>query len=317
MSLKRAPGVIAGAAKEQISANPVKVIKISQIVAPQKHDRSQYDEEAILWLSKNIEKMGLLQPIVVRQLEKDRYERVSGFRRLKAVELLGWTEIMARVIDADDLGALKAMLSENTAREDLNAYDKAVFFEEIILAALSFSSNETLRNTHVHELKRRLQRMRNRGLGRIVEPKAPEEEEFEKIISTSVLGEYGFGLDSFVKFMGILDFHELIVEAIRRNGIDRSVAAEINRLSAKNPEKIPEVIEFAEKHKASKREVAEMVNRFIKESKESRGLTAKGLLKAIGVKKIPQKNKKRLEEIATKFIEEVRALTVSIDEKGL
>lgn len=68
---------------------------------------------------------GVLQPIVVRPRPGGRWELLAGERRLEAGKLGGLRSIPARIRDVDDLTAATIALTENLAREDLNAWDEA------------------------------------------------------------------------------------------------------------------------------------------------------------------------------------------------
>jgi len=306
--LVRAQSGFERAIETVVAGNPVRSIKIADIVPPKKHDRSQYDEKAIDNLAENIKQQGLLQPIVVRKLEDGTYERIAGFRRLKAVVSLGHTEILARIIEADNLAALKAMLSENTEREDLNVYDKAVFFEEIILAAMYASNHPMLIEMSTHDLKRRLMRMRNRSNGVIAENATEDEIVFDSIMRNEILSQYGFGLDSFVKFMSILDFDEKIIDALKNNRIERISAAEINRLSTNHAGLIPEALRRVFDEQMGRREVGAMVAMYLKEKDGLKKDTIKGIEKLIDFKKIPKENRPEAKKIIETFLADIKGM---------
>jgi ParB/RepB/Spo0J family partition protein len=78
------------------------------------------DESKIRPLAESIRQLGLQQPIVLRAIvSKGRtiYHLNEGFRRLKAVEILGWKNVPCVIKTFDDLGALLANSAENTCRE--------------------------------------------------------------------------------------------------------------------------------------------------------------------------------------------------------
>ena len=64
--------------------------------------RTRFDEEALQELAESIRVQGIIQPITVRQLGKDRYQLISGERRLQASKLIGLTTIPAYVRTAND-----------------------------------------------------------------------------------------------------------------------------------------------------------------------------------------------------------------------
>ena len=96
--------------------------------------RSKIDEKRLEDLAGSIQRVGLIQPITVRKVG-DRFEVVSGHRRLAAHKLLCRETIDAIVIEADDKqnDALKA--HENLFREDINPVDQAVFIDRLMVGS--------------------------------------------------------------------------------------------------------------------------------------------------------------------------------------
>lgn len=105
--------------------NMITKLSITEII-PGTNDRSIFDEQALKGLADNIQAHGLIQPITVRPMpELDCYQIVAGERRFRAVQLLGWADIPAVIIEADDQTAAAIMLAENVARKDLDPIDEA------------------------------------------------------------------------------------------------------------------------------------------------------------------------------------------------
>lgn len=94
----------------------------------------EIDEGYARLLAENIAQAGgLRQPIEVRRRTVQgavRHELIAGGHRLRAAELLGWTEIPAFVFEASDDQARLAEIDENLIRHDLNPLDRAVFLAE-------------------------------------------------------------------------------------------------------------------------------------------------------------------------------------------
>lgn len=88
-------------------------------------DARHRDDAALNALAKSIDKIGLINPIRVREVGDGLYEVVAGSHRLQAAELLGWTEIAAFVSTDDDLHAELAMIDENLVRAELSVVDRA------------------------------------------------------------------------------------------------------------------------------------------------------------------------------------------------
>jgi ParB family chromosome partitioning protein len=87
--------------------------------------RTEFDEEALLALSRSIAARGVLQPIVVRPLAGGTYELVAGERRLRASRMANLDTIPAIVRETDEADRLELALIENMAREDLNPVEEA------------------------------------------------------------------------------------------------------------------------------------------------------------------------------------------------
>ncbi len=87
--------------------------------------RRDFDEDALVALSRSIAARGVLQPIVVRPLSGGAYELVAGERRLRAARLAGLETIPAVVRETDEGDRLELALIENMAREDLNPVEEA------------------------------------------------------------------------------------------------------------------------------------------------------------------------------------------------
>jgi ParB family chromosome partitioning protein len=97
-----------------------------QLVRPNpSQPRSEFDEDALVSLSRSIEARGVLQPVVVRPLAGGTYELVAGERRLRAARMAGLETIPAIVRETAEAERLELALIENMAREDLNAVEEA------------------------------------------------------------------------------------------------------------------------------------------------------------------------------------------------
>ena len=127
---------------------PTDEIKIDtmKIEANPFQPRKIFDESELEELAKSLQTHGLMQPIAVRQVG-ERYQIIAGERRFRASLRLGWNEIPARILDADDRQMTELALTENIQRKDLNAIEKASSFTNYL---------ETYGGTH-EELAKRLE----------------------------------------------------------------------------------------------------------------------------------------------------------------
>ncbi|AXJ00001.1 chromosome partitioning protein, ParB family [Cyclonatronum proteinivorum] len=94
--------------------------------------RTDFDSFRLQELSDSIVQHGLIQPITVRHLGRDRYELISGERRLRATRMAGLPEIPAFVREADDEQMIVFALIENIQREELNPIELALGYQRLI-----------------------------------------------------------------------------------------------------------------------------------------------------------------------------------------
>ena len=93
--------------------------------------RTQFDPAALAELVGSIEASGLLQPVIVRPVDKG-FQLIAGERRLRAVQQLGWKTIPAVVREVDDRTLLTLALIENLQRHDLSAIDEALGYQRLV-----------------------------------------------------------------------------------------------------------------------------------------------------------------------------------------
>jgi ParB family chromosome partitioning protein len=107
-------------------------LPVDQITPNPVQPRTVFDEEALAELVVSIREVGLLQPIVVRQLGPERYELVMGERRLRASKQAGLERIPAIVRDTGDDVMLRDALLENLHRQQLNPLEEAAAYAQLL-----------------------------------------------------------------------------------------------------------------------------------------------------------------------------------------
>jgi len=107
-------------------------ISISQIEVNPFQPRSYFNEEALNNLAQSIQVQGIIQPITVRKLSENKYQLISGERRLQASKIAGLEQIPAYIRIADDQQMLEMALIENIQRENLNAIEIALSYQRLI-----------------------------------------------------------------------------------------------------------------------------------------------------------------------------------------
>lgn len=110
----------------------IQMLKIEQIVANQHQPRTAFDEDKLVELAQSIKQNGIIQPIIVRQLDVDQYELVAGERRYRASILAGLTEVPSILQDYSDLKSAEIAIIENIQREDLSPIEEAVAYSKLI-----------------------------------------------------------------------------------------------------------------------------------------------------------------------------------------
>ncbi len=107
-------------------------LPIERIRAARLKTRAEVSDAQVALLAESIRQHGLLHPITVRLVRGGMYELICGERRLRALVMLGRTDVPARVLDASDLEAALLSLTENLQREGLHYLEEAEAFRAVI-----------------------------------------------------------------------------------------------------------------------------------------------------------------------------------------
>ena len=94
--------------------------------------RVDFDDESMEELATSIQKIGVIQPITVRELENGKYQIVAGERRYRASLMAKLSAIPAYVKTVEDEDVMEMALVENIQREDLNAIEIALTYQKLI-----------------------------------------------------------------------------------------------------------------------------------------------------------------------------------------
>ncbi len=113
-------------------SSSINEIELSKIEPNPEQPRSVFEEEALEELAASIRSLGVIQPITIKEIDKDRYMIISGERRYRASQLAGLTEIPAYVKTAADENVVEMALIENIQREDLNSIEIALAYQKLI-----------------------------------------------------------------------------------------------------------------------------------------------------------------------------------------
>ncbi len=112
-------GAIANIAIEKIETNPFQ-------------PRNKFEEVALNELADSIREQGIIQPLTVRKLGYDKYQIISGERRMRASKLAGLIEVPCYIRVANDEEMLELALIENIHREDLNPIEIGISYQRLM-----------------------------------------------------------------------------------------------------------------------------------------------------------------------------------------
>lgn len=107
-------------------------IPVDRISPNPQQPRQVFDEDAMAELVHSISEIGLLQPIVVRRTDGERYELIMGERRWRAHQQAGLATIGAIVRETDDSDLLRDALLENLHRSQLNPLEEASAYRQLL-----------------------------------------------------------------------------------------------------------------------------------------------------------------------------------------
>lgn len=126
------------------SGQEVVYLHLDDIIPNRFQPREVFDERALKELAASIKEHGVIQPIIVRQVN-NKYEIIAGERRYKASALAGMTKIPAIINNLDDKETAKVALLENLQRKNLNPIEEARTYQKIL--ELDQMTQETLAKT--------------------------------------------------------------------------------------------------------------------------------------------------------------------------
>lgn len=121
-------------------------IRLDQIQSFKGHPFKVKDDEKMQELVESIRENGILTPVLVRPSEDDRFEMVSGHRRMHAASLLQMEEIPAIIREMDDDEAIKMMVNANVQREEILPSEKAYAYK-MLLEAMKRQAGRPKKNT--------------------------------------------------------------------------------------------------------------------------------------------------------------------------
>lgn len=107
-------------------------VSLDKIKANPNQPRREFDAAALEELAESIRQIGIIQPVTLRKMEDGTFQIIAGERRWRASQMAGLTSIPAYVRTADDEKMMQMALVENIQREDLNAIEVALAYQNLI-----------------------------------------------------------------------------------------------------------------------------------------------------------------------------------------
>ena len=115
----------------QESDAQLRELPVGQIEPNTYQPRAFFDDDALAGLAASIEAVGVLQPILVREVSPQKFELIAGERRWRAAQRAGLESIPAIVRPAEDVRSLEQALVENLHREDLSILEEAAAYQQL------------------------------------------------------------------------------------------------------------------------------------------------------------------------------------------
>src|ERR1035437_851494 len=109
-------------------SNEYRNLPVTQLQESTTNPRRRFDEHSLADLAASFKAQGVLQPLLVRTLEEDKYEVIAGARRLRAANLAALEEVPVRVVELSDAACVEAQLVENIQRENPHPLEEAFAF---------------------------------------------------------------------------------------------------------------------------------------------------------------------------------------------
>ncbi|WP_177506010.1 ParB/RepB/Spo0J family partition protein [Anaerosinus sp.] len=116
---------------EKEAGEKIRILNVDEIIANKFQPRVEFNDDALEDLMESIKQFGVLQPILVRRLNKG-YELIAGERRLRASKLAGLDTIPAIIREYTDTEITAIALIENLQREDLTAIEEALAYSKLL-----------------------------------------------------------------------------------------------------------------------------------------------------------------------------------------
>jgi ParB family chromosome partitioning protein len=109
-------------------------LPVVQLQESPTNPRRRFDEHSLAELAASFTAQGVLQPLLVRIIEDDKFEVVAGARRLRAARIAALEEVPARIVELSDIEVLECQLIENGQREGVHPMEEAFAYRSMLQA---------------------------------------------------------------------------------------------------------------------------------------------------------------------------------------
>lgn len=117
---------------QSANRNEYRNLTIGQLRESASNPRRRFNEQHLNELADSLKTQGMLAPMLVRELEQNRFEVIAGARRFRAAKIAGLEAVPVRVVKLTDSAAIEAQVVENLQREDIHPLEEALGFRSLL-----------------------------------------------------------------------------------------------------------------------------------------------------------------------------------------
>jgi ParB family chromosome partitioning protein len=125
-------GALIPAEREGSNDSALRDVPVGRVRPNPRQPRKHFDEDSLSSLAASVREVGVLQPVLVRELGGDEYELIAGERRWRAAKRAGLPTIPVIVRQADELASLEQAVVENLHRQNLNPLEEAGAYQQLL-----------------------------------------------------------------------------------------------------------------------------------------------------------------------------------------
>lgn len=124
-------GRVAPDVTAELPASALRDVPTTSIEPNPNQPRVHFDEDSLSDLAKSIKEIGVLQPLLVREVSPGKYQLIAGERRWRAAQRAKLSEVPVVVREITELDSVEQALVENLHRQDLTALEEASAYQQL------------------------------------------------------------------------------------------------------------------------------------------------------------------------------------------